>query len=73
METRLNAADLYVIHDVLYESLKIVNYHGKFHEETRQNLMDKIMDILAYTEVNITPETIVESNVSEGKNEEPKS
>ncbi len=52
--TKLSAADLYVIHDTLYNSLRVVNYGAKFPEDVRTRTMDKIMDILAYIDLDIT-------------------
>jgi hypothetical protein len=54
---KLNCGDLYVIHDTLYASLRVMNYGGKFPEETRTKTMNKVMDILAYTDLDITSET----------------
>jgi hypothetical protein len=60
--TKLSAADLYVIHDTLYNSLRVMNYGGKFPEDIRT--MDKIMDILAYTDLDITSDKKVENEES---------
>ena len=54
---KLNCGDLYVIHDTLYASLRVMNYGEKFPEETRTKTMNKVMDILAYTDLDITSET----------------
>ncbi len=54
---KLNCGDLYVIHDTLYASLRVMNYGGKFPDEVRTKTMNKVMDILAYTDLDITSET----------------
>ena len=51
---KLTAADLYVIHDTMYHSLRTVNYGGKFPDDIRGRTMNKIMDILAYVDMEIT-------------------
>lgn len=53
MKHQLSCADLYVIHDTLYASLRVINYGGKFPEEVRTRTMNKIMDILDYTDLDI--------------------
>ena len=58
MKHQLSRADLYVIHDTLYTSLRVMNYGGKFPEDVRTRTMEKIMDILAYTDLDITSETV---------------
>jgi hypothetical protein len=58
MKHQLTCADLYVIHDTLYASLRVMNYGGKFPEDVRTRTMDKIMDILAYSDLDITSETV---------------
>jgi|Wag4MinimDraft_6_1082665.scaffolds.fasta_scaffold00615_6 hypothetical protein len=58
MKHQLTCADLYVIHDTLYNSLRVVNYGGKFLEDVRTRTMEKIMNILAYTDLNITSEKV---------------
>ncbi len=35
-----------------------MNYGGKFPEDVRTRTMDKIMDILAYTDLDITSEIL---------------
>jgi hypothetical protein len=35
-----------------------MNYGGKFPEDVRTRTMDKIMNILAYTDLDITSETV---------------
>jgi len=62
--TKLSAADLYVIHDTLYNSLGVMNYGGKFPEDVRTRTMHKIMDILAYTDLDITSDKKVENEES---------
>jgi hypothetical protein len=54
---KLNCGDLYVIHDTLYASLRVMNYGGKFPDDVRTKTMNKVMDILAYTDLDITSET----------------
>jgi hypothetical protein len=51
---KLTAADLYVIHDIIYHSLITVNYGGKFPDDVRARTMNKIMDILAYIDMEVT-------------------
>ncbi len=60
---KLTAADLYVIHDTIYHSLRIMNYGGKFPDDVRTRTMDKIMDILAYADMEITYVTAEEPEV----------
>jgi hypothetical protein len=60
--TKLSAADLYVIHDTLYNSLRVMNYGGKFPEDIRT--MEKIMNILTYTDLDITSDKKVENEES---------
>jgi len=54
MKHQLTCADLYIIHDTLYNSLRVMNYSGTFPEDVRTRTMDKIMDILAYSDLDIT-------------------
>ena len=61
--TKLTAADLYVIHDTMYHSLRTVNYGGKFPDDIRGRTMNKIMDILAYVDMEITYVTAEEPEV----------
>jgi hypothetical protein len=56
-QMKLCAADFYVIHDTLHRSLAIANFGSRFGADVRELTMDKIMDILAQTELDVTPET----------------
>jgi len=58
MKHQLTCADLYVIHDTLYASLRTMNYGGKFPGDVRTRTMEKIMNILAYTDLDITSEKV---------------
>ena len=60
---KLTAADLYVIHDTMYHSLRTVNYGGKFPDDVRGRTMNKIMDILAYADMEVTYVTAEELEV----------
>jgi hypothetical protein len=60
---KLTAADLYVIHDIIYHSLITVNYGGKFPDDVRARTMNKIMDILAYADMEVTYVTAEEPEV----------
>lgn len=51
---KLTAADLYVIHQTIYQSLKVANYGGIFPNETRTKTMDKVMSILAHIDIDVT-------------------
>ena len=60
---KLTAADLYVIHDTIYQSLRTMNYGGKFSDDVRARTMNKIMDILAYIDMEVTYVTAEEPEV----------
>jgi len=51
---KLNCADLYVIHDTMYQALKVMNYGGMFPEDVRTETMRKVMGILAHIDIDIT-------------------
>ncbi len=51
--TKLNAADLMVIVDTLYHSLKIGNHGGSFQRETRQQVMEVVIEIMHTMNVEI--------------------
>jgi hypothetical protein len=48
---KLNALDLYVIHENLYHSLYVLNPNQKFTKETREMVMNKVTDILEAMEI----------------------
>jgi len=48
---KLNALDLYVIHECLYHSLYVLNPNQKFTKETREMVMNKVTDILETMEM----------------------
>jgi hypothetical protein len=50
--TKLNAADLMVIVDTLYHSLKL-GTHGSFKRETRQQTMEVVIEIMSTMDVEI--------------------
>ena len=64
MKHQLTCADLYVIHDTLYNSQRVMNFCGKFPVDVRTSYMDKIMNILAYTDLDITSDEKVENEES---------
>jgi hypothetical protein len=51
--TKLNAADLMVIVDTLYHSLKIGNFGSSFQRETRQQVMEVVIEIMHTMNVEI--------------------
>jgi hypothetical protein len=51
--TKLNAADLMVIVDTLYHSLKLRGYGGSFQRETRQQVMEVVIEIMNTMDVEI--------------------
>jgi hypothetical protein len=51
--TKLNAADLMVIVDTLYHSLKIGGYGGSFKRETRQQVMEVVIEVMHTMDVEI--------------------
>ncbi len=50
-KTKLNAVDFYVIHETLYHSLYVLNPNMKFTKETREMVMNKVIDILGTMEI----------------------
>lgn len=50
---KLTAAELMVIVDTLSHSLRIANYDG-FAKESRQTVMQKVIDIMSYIDIDIT-------------------
>ena len=64
---KLNCADLYVIHDTMYQALKVMNYSGMFPEDVRTETMHKVMGILAHIDIDITA-TEVELECNETEN-----
>ena len=44
--TKLTAADLMVIVDTLGHSLRISNYGGGYTRETREVIMNKVIDVM---------------------------
>ena len=51
--TKLNAADLMVIVDTLYRSLQIGGFGSSFKRETRQQVMEVVIEIMHTIEVEI--------------------
>jgi hypothetical protein len=51
--TKLNAADLMVIVDTLYHSLKIGNQGGSFKRETREHVMEVVIEVMNTMDVEI--------------------
>ena len=49
---KLSAIDFYVIQDALLHSLRIINY-GNTTKEARENVLNKIEDIMCSMEVEI--------------------
>lgn len=52
---KLSAIDFYVIQDALLHSLRIINY-GNTTKEARENVLNKIEDIMCSMEVEIITE-----------------
>jgi hypothetical protein len=50
--TKLTAADLFPT--LRLQFIKIMNYGGTLPEETRTKTMNKVMDILAHIDIDIT-------------------
>lgn len=53
---KLSAIDFYVIQDALLHSLRIINY-GNTTKEARENVLNKIEDIMCSMEVEIITDT----------------
>ncbi len=51
--TKLNAADLMVIVDTLYRSLQIGGFGSSFQRETRQQVMEVVIEIMHTMNVEI--------------------
>ena len=58
--TKLTAADLMVIVDTLGHSLRIKNYGSGWAKETREVIMNKVIDLMASVDAEV---------VSEGSND----
>jgi hypothetical protein len=54
--TKLTAADLMVIVDTLGHSLRIENFGSGWAKETREVIMNKVIDVMAGVSVEVTGE-----------------
>ncbi len=54
--TKLTAADLMVIVDTLGHSLRIQNYGSGWAKETREVIMNKVIDVMADIDAELTYE-----------------
>ena len=54
--TKLTAADLMVIVDTLGHSLRIQNYGSGWAKETREVIMNKVIDVMAGMDAEVVSE-----------------